>query len=157
MQHQNRSPENIRIENRRKTNKETWDSEEWEKEEAKFLAENPTCFYCGDPSEVPHHETDATYGKPEYHNLTDAIPACHICHNGGHKGRHQCPKCRKIRAKREGEVCYVCLGSGDKARVRTNRANKKISRNRLTRSGYDKAHPTKKVVSKGRWVRIPRK
>ena len=33
-------------------------------EEAKFLAENPTCFYCGDPSKFPITKLRTTDGKP---------------------------------------------------------------------------------------------
>ena len=88
VQHQNRSHENIRIENRRKTNKETWDSERMGKRRSKifFARKHEACFYCGDPSEVAHHETDVhptAITRISVISFTLCDPRlAHIGHNG---------------------------------------------------------------------------
>lgn len=152
MQHQSRSPENIRIENRKKGTRKVWASPEWKKAKKEFLARNPTCRYCGSPSTVPHHPDREVYGKPEYLNLDGTVALCVVCHNGIHSGRFPCPRCSKVRAKLAGSPCYGCLDKSDKERIAEGRDNRNERRNESNRAFYRKCHPKKVIDTKtGTW------
>jgi hypothetical protein len=156
MQHQTRSPDNIRIENRRSHNTEIWESDQWKEAKKQFIVLNQLCCECGDPTQVPHHPDIEVYGKPEYLNLSDTKPYCNICHNGKHKGHFKCPICGKLRSKSEGERCYWCLEKSDVEHIKNVRMGKNESRKKADKTRYEKAHPTKKEVVNGKWVSVRR-
>ena len=158
MQHQNRSPENIRIENRQTKNKEIWESPEWKVSKTEFLKKNPNCHWCGVQSVVPHHPDMEVYGKPEYLDLSGTVALCNICHGGTHAGKFQCPVCHKLRSKSEGERCYSCLDDSDKRGIRNHKTEQNQKRNEIARKKSRKYRPIK-VISKqtGEWVTISRK
>lgn len=158
MQHQNRSPENIRIENRKAENKTIWASPEWKKAKAEGLLKHPYCWYCGAASQVPHHEDFETYGHPEYLELDGTRWLCNCCHQGVHKGRFKCPICGKVRSKLADTPCYRCISPGDKQRIKERKDDRNRILNEISRSKSRKYRP-KKVINKqtGEWVTISRK
>ncbi len=149
------SPDNRRIENRQKKNRKVWSSPEWKKAKAKFLRENPTCCRCSTDSQVPHHPNLEVYGRPEYLDLSDTRPYCNQCHRGEHSGKFQCPVCRKIVARSEGERCFTCLEDSDKQRIKSSKSERNEAKNKYQRKQYRKYHP-KKVVVDGVWTTISR-
>ena len=150
------NPQRRRIEKHREQNEEIWNGEEWKEVRDPFIKEHPTCRYCGDPAEVPHHPDLSVYGKAEYYDLTDSIPACHICHQGIHQNKFTCPKCRKIRSTRQDGNCYSCLDTDTKQNIRAGKVRRNEAKNKAGKKQYAKAHPTKKVVVNGRWVDVTR-
>jgi len=154
MQHQSRSPQNIRIENRHRDNEEVWASPEWKAAVKETQPRHPYCCFCGDPSQVPHHDRFEVYGKPEYLDLDDTRWMCHTCHRGTHKGRFQCPICRKVRSKLADTPCYRCVSSGDKQGITENKRARNDAKNRYNRKRYRQIRGPAKVVDTktGKWV-----
>jgi len=122
-------PQERRAERHKKANKKVWAGKAWKEARAIFLAENPRCIVCGDPSKVPHHPELSVYGKPEYLRLCDTKAYCTTCHRGEHRNYFQCRRCGKIRAKSEGELCYRCLAQTDQERVVFRREHRQRIRN----------------------------
>ena len=123
-------PEERRTQARKKSNKRTWASKKWREARDRFLLENPRCKCCGDLSSVPHHACRDVYGHPEYLILSGTEAYCRGCHKGLHNGKFQCGKCGKIRAKSEGELCFLCLDKDVKERIVFNREHRQRERNR---------------------------
>ena len=151
------NPQRRRIEKHREQNEEIWCSEEWKEVRDPFIKEHPYCRYCGDPADVPHHPDLSIYGTAEYFDLSDSIPACHICHKGIHRGYFPCQKCRKIRSTSENGTCYSCLDADTKQNIRAGKVRGNEAKNKRDRENYRKYHPRKEVRD-GKWVTIsPRK
>ena len=146
-------PQRRRIDARQETNAEIWESSEWKQAKAEGIIENPRCFYCGDPTKVPHHDDYEVYGTPEYLKMVGVKWLCNQCHDGKHTGKFQCPVCKKITAKSDGEVCYGCLSSDDHKRIKQVNVDRNESRNKSNRKAYRACHPRKEVIN-GKWTVI---
>ena len=166
MQHQNRSPQNIRIENRKAKNRKIWAGPEWKAKKEEGLKKHPQCesvnlstgVRCESPSQVPHHPDVEVYGKPEYLNLDDTRWFCNCCHQGTHKGKFPCPVCGKVRSKLADTPCYRCTSPSDKQRIKDRKDDRIQRRNEIARKKSRKYRPVK-VINKqtGKWVTISRK
>jgi len=147
------SPDNRRIENRREDLTEIWESEEWKIAESDGIKKNPRCYYCRDPTRVPHHDDYEVYGRPEYILMEGVLWLCNICHSGKHSGKFQCPICKRITSKTEGEVCFTCLTDSDRDRIKRAEGDRNHSRNEYNRKRYRSTHSKKYIDKKtGKWV-----
>jgi hypothetical protein len=141
-------PEERRTESRKKSNKRTWASKVWREARDNFLLTNPRCAYCKSPSRVPHHPHLEVYGRPEYLELSETVALCITCHRGFHAQRFQCPKCRKISSKSEGDICYGCLPRSDRERAIYREEHLQRERNKINSDKSRRAYTAKKEYQK---------
>ena len=165
MQHQNRSPENIRIGNRHSKNIAIWDSEEWEWKRIVFLSGPWSlggCIWCGNIAHVVEHPNYEFYGKPEYLDFIKAgcVPMCVPCNQAKRRGKVLCPRCRQRGhyVNSSDEVCWSCKPAEERERLILGKEHRQRERNEILRKKSRKYRPVK-VINKqtGKWVTISRK
>jgi hypothetical protein len=161
MQHQNRSPDNIRIEGRHENNVIIWSTEPWRFLRLLFLNHPDNrggCVWCGNIASVVEHPNYEFYGTPTYLRFHEAgcVPMCVPCNRAKRQGKHLCPRCRRqghYVAGSDGEVCWDCKPEEEKERLIFRKEHRNRARNQRNRSTYRRYHP-KKEVRNGQWVEV---